>query len=242
MPEEQPKKEQPKSVDELMSIREVEIIDLPEGDVGEGLRFKTNLGDFDAILHRSPDADQGVIWVCGARGGFGGPGPGTYARMAERFTGDGITSLRLDYRHANDVFECALDLLAGAAFLKGTGYQPVVVVGHSFGGAVVIAAGANSSHIKGVVSLSPQTYGADMAGQVAPRKLLVVHGRADTRLPFRCAETIYEMAKEPKELVLYEGTEHRLEECRGELESLLAAWIPNALDENIDVPEIEVKQ
>ncbi len=68
MPEEQPGKEQPKSVDELMSIREVEIIDLPEGDVGEGLRFKTNRGDLDAILHRSPDADQGVIWVCGARG------------------------------------------------------------------------------------------------------------------------------------------------------------------------------
>ena len=134
MPEEQPKKEQPKSVDELMSIREVEIIDLPEGDVGEGLRFKTNLGDFDAILHRSPDADQGVIWVCGARGGFGGPGPGTYARMAEKFTGEGITSLRLDYRNANDVFECALDLLAGVAYLKSAGHKPVVVVGHSFGG------------------------------------------------------------------------------------------------------------
>ncbi|SVC45262.1 uncharacterized protein METZ01_LOCUS298116, partial [marine metagenome] len=109
--------EQPKSVDELMSIRDVEPIDLPDGDVGEGLQFKTNRGDFAAILHRAPDADQAVIWVCGARGGFGGPGPGTYARMAEKFTGEGITSLRLDYRYANDVFECALDLLAGVAYL-----------------------------------------------------------------------------------------------------------------------------
>ena len=157
--------EQPKSVDELMNIRDVEPIDLPDGDSGEGLKFKTNRGDFDAILHRALDTDQAVIWVCGARGGFGGPGPGTYARMAERFTGEGITSLRLDYRNANDVFECALDLLAGVAFLKGTGHQPVVVVGHSFGGAVVIAAGANSAHIKGVVALSPQTYGAGMAGR-----------------------------------------------------------------------------
>ena len=242
MPEEQPKKEQPKSVDELMSIREVEIIDLPEGDVGEGLRFKTNLGDFDAILHQSPDADQGVIWVCGARGGFGGPGPGTYARMAERFTGDGITSLRLDYRHANDVFECALDLLAGVAFLKGTGYQPVVVVGHSFGGAVVIAAGANSSHIKGVVSLSPQTYGAGMAGQVAPRKLLVVHGKADTRLAFACGQQIYDMANEPKELVLYEGAEHRLEECRDDLEELLGKWIPETLAAEIGPIKAPIQQ
>lgn len=220
---------QAKTVDELMSIREVESTDLPDGTTGEGLQFKTSRGDFAAILHRASNADQGVIWVCGARGGFGGPGPDTYARMAEKFTGEGITSLRLDYRYANDVFECALDLLAGVAFLKGTGHEPVVVVGHSFGGAVVIAAGANSAHIKGVVALSPQTYGAGMAGQVAPRKLLVVHGKADTRLAFACGQQIYDMANEPKELVLYEGAEHRLEECRDDLEELLGRWIPETL-------------
>ena len=220
---------QAKTVDELMSIREVESTDLPDGTTGEGLQFKTSRGDFAAILHRASNADQGVIWVCGARGGFGGPGPDTYARMAEKFTGEGITSLRLDYRYANDVFECALDLLAGVAFLKGTGHEPVVVVGHSFGGAVVIAAGANSAHIKGVVALSPQTYGAGMAGQVTPRKLLVVHGKADTRLAFACGQQIYDMANEPKELVLYEGAEHRLEECRDDLEELLGRWIPETL-------------
>jgi|TARA_B100000809_G_scaffold131896_1_gene129616 alpha/beta superfamily hydrolase len=218
-----------KTVDELMSIRDVEPIDLPDGDVGEGLQFKTNRGDFAAILHRVPDADQAVIWVCGARGGFGGPGPGTYARMSEKFKDEGITSLRLDYRRANDVFECALDLLAGVSYLKSAGHKPVVVVGHSFGGAVVIAAGANSAHIKGVVALSPQTYGAGMAGNVAPRKLLVVHGKADTRLAFACGQQIYDMANEPKELVLYEGAEHRLEECRDDLESLLGQWIPETL-------------
>ncbi len=220
---------QPQSVEEFMSIQEVESIELPDGDVGEGLQFKTNRGNFDAILHRAPDADQAVVWVCGARGGFGGPGPGTYARMAEQFAGNGITSLRLDYRLANDVFECALDLLTGVSYLKATRHQPVVVVGHSFGGAVVIAAGANSSHIKGVVALSPQTYGAGMAGQVAPRRLLVVHGKSDTRLSYSCAQQIYDWAKDPKELVLYEGAEHRLEECRDDLESLLGRWIPETL-------------
>ncbi|MCH9016864.1 MAG: alpha/beta fold hydrolase [Chloroflexi bacterium] len=225
--------DQARSVDDLMSIREVESIDLPDGDIGEGLKFKTNRGDFDAILHRATGAEQAVIWVCGARGGFGGPGPGTYARMAQRFAEDGITSLRMDYRSPGDVFECTLDLLAGVSYLKGAGHQPVVVVGHSFGGAVVIAAGANSSHIKGVVALSPQTYGAGMAGQVAPRKLLVVHGKADTRLAFSCGQQIYNMAKEPKELVLYEGAEHRLEECRDELEDLLGRWIPETLASEI---------
>ncbi len=221
--------DQPQSAEDLMTIREVEGIELPDGDAGEGLKFTTNRGNFNAILHRAPDADQAVIWVCGARGGFGGPGPGTYARMAERFIGNGITSLRLDYRSPNDVFECALDLLAGVSYLKGAGHLPVVVVGHSFGGAVVIAAGANSSHIKGVVALSPQTYGAGMAGRVAPRRLLVVHGKADTRLPYSCGQQVYDWAKDPRELVLYDGAEHRLEECRDDLESLLGRWIPETL-------------
>ena len=229
MPEDQPQEE------ELMRIEDVKGIDLPEGDVGEGLRFRTSRGSFNAILHRAADTDKAVIWVCGARGGFGGPGPGTYARMSEKFTSEGITSLRLDYRYPNDVFECALDLLAGVAYLKSANHQPVVVVGHSFGGAVVIAAGANSAHIKGVVALSPQTYGAGMAAQVAPRKLLVVHGKADTRLAFACGQQIYDMANEPKELVLYEGAEHRLEECRDDLEELLGAWIPETLASEVNL-------
>jgi alpha-beta hydrolase superfamily lysophospholipase len=231
-------KQSPQSIEEIMASFEVGDAPLPDGDTGQGLKFHTNRGDFKAIIHRSPGAQQAVVWVCGARGGFGGPGPGTYATLAEQFVSKGITSLRLDYRLPNDIMECVFDLLSGVAYCKRTGHGPVVVVGHSFGGAVVVAAGANSAHIKGVVSLSPQTAGAGMAGALAPRKLLVVHGKADTRLPFRCAEMIYEWAKEPKELVLYEGAEHRLEECRDELESLLTAWIPDTLEENIDVPEI----
>jgi alpha-beta hydrolase superfamily lysophospholipase len=227
---------QPQSQEELMRIEDVTGIDLPDGDVGDGLRFRTSRGSFNAILHRAPDTDRAVIWVCGASGGFGGPGPGTYARMAEKFVGEGITSLRLDYRQPNDVFECAMDLLAGVAYLKSADHKPVVVVGHSFGGAVVIAAGANSAHIKGVVALSPQTYGAGMAGQVAPRRLLVVHGKADTRLAFSCGQQIYDMAREPKELVLYEGAEHRLEECRDDLEELLGKWIPETLATEIALP------
>ena len=227
---------QPQSQEELMRIEDVTGIDLPDGDVGEGLRFRTSRGSFNAILHRAPDTDRAVIWVCGASGGFGGPGPGTYARMSEKFVGEGITSLRLDYRQPNDVFECAMDLLAGVAYLKSADHKPVVVVGHSFGGAVVIAAGANSAHIKGVVALSPQTYGAGMAGQVTPRRLLVVHGKADTRLAFSCGQQIYDMAREPKELVLYEGTEHRLEECRDDLEELLGKWIPETLATEIALP------
>ncbi len=213
-----------------VNVNDVRSIPLPDGDAGEGLSLSTDRGDIRAILHRAPESRKGVIWVCGARGGFGGPGPGLYAQLAEDFTAQGITSLRLDYRVPNELPECAMDLLAGTTCLEDMGHDPVVVVGHSFGGAVVIAAGAVSRHVAGVVSLSPQTYGANMAGLVSPRPMLIVHGKADTRLPYSCGMQVYEWAKEPKQLVLYDGAEHRLEECRDELAALLTEWIPATLD------------
>jgi hypothetical protein len=220
----------------MIKLFRVTDTSLPYGSIGKGLKFHTSRGEFSGIIHRAENSTRAVIYVCGARGGFTGPGPESYARLSGRLLGEGITSLRMDYRFPNDLLECALDLMVGAGYLHDNGYGPVVVVGHSFGGAVVIAAGANSPHIKGVVSLSPQTYGAGMAGQLAPRKLLVAHGKADTRLPFSCSLQIYEWAKEPKELVLFEEAGHRLEECRDELETLLASWIPATLDEEIEIP------
>ena len=75
--------------------------------------------------------------------------------------------------------------------------------------------------------------GADDARADRLRCVLVVHGKADTRLAFACGQQIYDMAQEPKELVLYEGAEHRLEECRDDLEELLGRWIPETLAADI---------
>jgi hypothetical protein len=216
-----------------MQIHEVLSGPPHEGDAGQGLMFRTSRGDLPAILHSAPGSHLGVIWVCGARGGFGGPANGAYSRLAESFATQGITSLRLGYRQPNVFPECTLDLLAGVIYFQRTGYGPVVLVGHSFGGAVVIAAGASSHHVRGVVSLSPQTYGANMAGLLSPRPLLVVHGRSDTRLPYSCGVQVHDWAREPKELVLFDGAEHRLEECQDQLESLLAKWIPETLSSSV---------
>jgi pimeloyl-ACP methyl ester carboxylesterase len=200
-----------------------------EGEEGTGVVLRTSRGDIPTISHEAPHAQLAVIWVCGARGGFGGPAKGLFSRLAQQFMEQVITSLRLNYRRPNDFPECMLDVLAGVTFLDRSGYGPVVLVGHSFGGAVVIAAGAASQHVSGVVSLSPQTYGAHMAGLLSPKPLLVVHGKGDTRLPYTCGVQIHEWARDPKELVLYDGAEHRLEECAEELEALLQEWIPATL-------------
>jgi alpha-beta hydrolase superfamily lysophospholipase len=175
--------------------------------------------------------------VCGARGGFRGPGQGTYTRLAEGLRQERIASLRLDSRYPHVLHECVLDVLAGVTCLQHYRSRPVVPVGHSFGGAVVIAAGTAHPLVAGVVALAPQTYGAQMAGQLAPHPLLVVHGKADTRLPYACGVQIYDWAQEPKQLVLYEGAEHRLDECATALDQLLTQWIPATLHAAGALPE-----
>ena len=62
-----------------MQIHEVIKCDPYEGDVGEGLVFKTNRGDVRSIFHESSNAHKSVIWVCGASGGFRGPAKGLYS-------------------------------------------------------------------------------------------------------------------------------------------------------------------
>jgi dienelactone hydrolase len=216
-----------------LQIHAVEYGPPHDGDAGEGLLLHTSRGDIPAIFHRASNPGPAVVWVCGARGGFGGPGGGVYSRLAQELTEQGISSMRLDYRQPNEYPECLLDVLAGVVFLDGAGYGPLVLVGHSFGGAVVIGAGAASPYVCGVVSLSPQTYGAHMAGLLSPKPLLVVHGKADTRLPYTCGVQVHSWARDPKELVLIEGAEHRLEECRLELERLLREWIPARLQASV---------
>ncbi len=190
------------------------------------MMLHTTRGEIETILHSDTDdpPSSAVLWVWGARGGFDGPAGGIFGNLAEELKGR-ITSLRLNYRNPALLSESVMDTLAGISFLKATGHTEIVLVGHSFGGAVVIAAASLSPLVKAVVGLSSQTAGASGAGRVAPRPLLLVQGGDDTRLPARCSEQIFEWAKEPKEIVIYPGAEHGLNECKDELYDLLRGWI-----------------
>ncbi len=134
-------------------------------------------GEAVAAMSMSPRltiANMALEW--GARGGLTGPANRIYAGLADELLTDGITSLRVDYRQPRVLMESVMDTLAGVSFLKGLGYRSVALVGHSFGGAVVITAAPISDEVKAVVALSSQTYGAQDARLVSPRPLLLVHG------------------------------------------------------------------
>ncbi len=153
--------------------------------------------------------DVAVLWVFGAGGGLGGPAGGLYPRLAAHLAPLGIASLRLDYRRPAELLPCVLDVLVGIAYLATRARGRVVLVGHSFGGAVVITAGA---------ALSSQTAGAGHVGQISPRPLLLIHGTADEILPDRCSRDLYRRAGEPRRLVLYQGCRHGLDQCRAALD------------------------
>lgn len=198
---------------------------------GSALILRTNRGTIPVAYHESQQPHAAIVWVWGANGGLDGPAEGIYARLADELISDGLTSLRVDYREPRNLTESVMDTLAGVSFLEGLGYESIGLVGHSFGGAVVISAAPLNSHVTAVVALSSQTYGAQNAGLVSPRPLLLVHGEADSRLPAQCSKNIYLWAKQPKELVLYPAAGHGLRECRSELDTLLKDWLTEKLRE-----------
>jgi len=192
------------------------------------VRLETDRGPVSCLYSEGRRSAGGVVFVGGTDGGFDGPANRIYATLAADLLTEGVSSLRLDFRlHVapGDVEEGTHDILGGVAFLKRQGAGRIGVVGHSYGGAVVINAAALSRDVDAVVTLSTQTAGTALAPRIAPRPLLLVHGELDRRLPPACSRYVYERAGEPKELVILQGAKHSLRQRREELRQLVREWL-----------------
>ena len=212
-------------------------ISLESAEVGncsggvEELWLHTNVGTISARYHTTQVSGPAVVWVGGAGGGLDGPAGGLYPRLAQRLTTDSIASLRLHYREPNDLENCVIDTLVGVQYLcHDRGHDRVALIGHSFGGAVVISAGALSEEVVAVAALSSQTYGTNLASQLSPRPLLLMHGTQDEILSDACSHQIYARALEPKEIRLYPGCRHGLDECRDQVDQDLVNWLLTQLN------------
>lgn len=182
------------------------------------------------MLHASEGSRGAAVLVSGAGGGIEGPS-GVYEDLAERLRLDGFTTLRLDYRKPNDLAECTSDVLAALDTPGLLGAGRVVLVGWSFGGAVVIGAGAASERVVGVATVATQTYGTGSVGELSPAKsLLLIHGTADRTLPADLSRYLYREAGEPKELILYPGDGHGIRHHRTEMLDELHGWCRRLLD------------
>jgi fermentation-respiration switch protein FrsA (DUF1100 family) len=194
----------------------------------EELFLHTNHGSIKGHYHETITGDAAVVWVGGVGGGMEGPAQGLYSRLAFNLTKDQIASLRMDYREPGNLMACVLDALLAIKYLALLGRKRIILIGHSFGGAVVINAGIAIT-VVGVAALSSQTAGTDLVEQLSPRPLLLMHGTSDEILPDICSHDIYLRAKEPKKILLYKGCGHRLDECRKEVDRDLMEWIKKTL-------------
>jgi alpha/beta superfamily hydrolase len=187
------------------------------------LKIRMAKGSVRGILHRTESARGAIVMVGGAGGGINGPA-GIYEELATRLQREGLAALRLDYRHRSDLDDCVHDVLAAIDFLHHEGVDRVVLLGWSFGGAVVITAGAMSDLVVGVATVASQTYGANAVADLSRKSLLLLHGTGDRTLPDSCSRQLYAEAGEPKKLVLYAGDNHGIAHHAADMLDTLYRW------------------
>lgn len=191
-------------------------------------------GPTQAIWQPAHELSRGaLLCVGGFDGGFAGPANGLYADLGATLPPRGIGVLRLDFRvkrSPGPIDEGTIDVIAGVDWLISEGAGPLILVGHSYGGAIVVRAGLRRKGLVcGVAALSTQTAGIEEVAALAPIPLLLVHGLDDTRLPPRLSQFVYQEAAEPKSLHLLAGATHSLRQKRDELWSILTDWIETTL-------------
>ena len=189
----------------------------------------TMSGLLTLLWHGPPDAEAVLVACGGAMGGLLGPADGLYHDLGAELAGSGIGTLRVGYRAPGELATCTLDVAAALQLAERNGAVRAVTMGHSFGGAVAVRVGAALPEVvTGVVGLATQSAGCEVAGGLAGRPLLLVHGEADELLPPDCSLIVRELAG-AGEVVLVPGGGHLLREAGDLLRERLPEWVRERL-------------
>jgi len=201
------------------------------------IEIPSERGPISCALHlpSNPATEAVVIMVGGGDGGLEGPSA-LYPDLADDLCHIGIGALRLDFRDHRfpGIVEAGVhDVRAGLDYLTSEGVQRVGLLGHSFGGAVMIEAAVQTKgrapRVAAVATLATQTAGAQRVGLLAPIATLFVHGLADQRLPADCSRLLYERAGDPRRIELFAGATHSLRQAREEVRGLVVEWFGEQL-------------
>lgn len=211
---------------------EVDIFNIERKSVDyyEFVRIETSRGRVDCHYYRAEGADKGIIMVGGIGGDFDTPANNLYPRLCEYLKLIDISSLRVQFRHPTDLVESVIDVLVGLEFLKEEKVRIFGLIGHSFGGAVVVQAAFNDKNVKTVVTLSTQNFGINPISSLPEgTSLLLIHGKADETIPPSSSVYAYNLAHEPKKIKLYEDAGHGLAEVSEEVYMEVKDWIVDNL-------------
>lgn len=166
-----------------------------------------------------------VLMMGGAMGGTLGPGESLYHRVGEVLAQQGVPSIRMSYRKPNDMDRCCIDAAAAVQLLVGSGADSVVLMGHSFGGAVAVRVGVGLSEmVGGVVTFATQSAGCEVAGGLQGKPLLMFHGDADSILPVEASEVVKAMAG-TGDLHVMSGDDHLLAKSHDAMLDIVLPWL-----------------
>jgi len=184
------------------------------------------------LWHQVPagqPAQPAAIVACGgAMGGLLGPANGLYQELGDAWSAMGVPVLRVSYRRPNDLDSCCLDVAAAVQLAADAGARRVVVMGHSFGGAVAVRVAVAMDEVSGVVTFATQSAGCEVAPGLRGRPLLMFHGDADEILPLESSQIVAAMAG-VGELVVCEGDGHLLAHSATLISNRLTDWLPAVL-------------
>lgn len=204
---------------------------MPEPDAFEPVL----LGAGEAVEGRwyaAPGARAAAVLFGGIGGGFDTPAGSLYLRLGRHLPTDAIAVLRVRFRRPGDLRACVEDVLAGMDWLAGRGLERLGLVGHSFGGAVAIAAGSRRPAVtRAVVTLSTQGAGTDGIARLRDVPVLIVHGRQDEVLPPTCSVALFQQAGPRSRLHFLPEAGHVLDEAADEVFRLVQAWLVGHLAE-----------
>jgi len=205
---------------EALTVQEVEIApDLRH------LEIYTMRGLLTLLWHGPVDANDVLVTCGGGMGSLLGPAEGLYHDLGTALAARGIGTVRVGYRKPNDLPRCVHDVAAAADLAGRRWARQFAVMGHSFGGAVAIQVGAVlGTHCRGVITLSTQSAGCEVAAELGETPLLLFHGTNDEILP-PDTSSVVQMLAGHGEVVFLPGAGHLLSEAAGELRERIDAWI-----------------
>ena len=217
----------------VSALGSLQVLASSSVELAPGLEHRetyTPQGLLTVFAHRPADTPRAAIVACGgAMGGVFGPGHALYHVLGSTWPDRGVAVYRVGYRVPNDLDRCAHDVACGVETAIEEGAERVVVMGHSFGGAVAVrVAVVMTAEVAGVVTFATQSAGCEVAGALAGRPLLLFHGDRDELLPLQSSE-IVRMIAGHGELVVLPNDGHVLGRSDGAILERLDEWLPPVL-------------